>query len=254
MSDQLNELMRGLRNQRPPSAFASGQAVRQRGRKRSQRKALVAGFAAATVVGGVGVSVAGLPAGQRYDPGPTLSSPTTAGTTTRGSLTADMLLHPSDLGSEDWRPMETELFSGVLWWWAGLCEEAAVNPPALASRVEMRYVSYGPAERTEAVSEVVELYRAGWAERSISDVRSVLPQCSVDGNQYAIVDTGFAGDEALLVEMKQRYYIGESLAPEPFVTYAAAVRVGDIVLTIIPGVRNADYTRGLSRKAVERVR
>jgi hypothetical protein len=100
------------------------------------------------------------------------------------------------------------------------------------------------------VVEQVEEYEAGWGPRAIEDIRAVVRDCGryeygdLDdpagfSEQNRVVDTGFAGDESLLVETVR-------LAPPELETrYAAVVRYGDRVITLRASGLDADATRCL---------
>jgi hypothetical protein len=88
-------------------------------------------------------------------------------------------------------------------------------------------------------SERVETFAPGWAARSLEDVRQVVAACTryeygshspgAPGfrESHAIVDSGFAGDESMLVKTDRLELPGKSST-----RYTAVVRRGDRVLTL----------------------
>ena len=85
--------------------------------------------------------------------------------------------------------------------------------------------------------EYVEIYQPGWGERAVSEIRAVLDECATyeaggSGDpeafreQYVIVETGFAGDESLLIEVVRQN------PPELQTSYAVVVRRGEQVVTV----------------------
>jgi hypothetical protein len=95
-----------------------------------------------------------------------------------------------------------------------------------------------PAHRRSAsvhdgslVVEQVEEYEAGWGPRAVEDIRAVVRDCARYESdqfleQHRVVETGFAGDESLLVETVRL------VPPEVQTWYAAVVRYGDQVITL----------------------
>jgi hypothetical protein len=87
------------------------------------------------------------------------------------------------------------------------------------------------------VVEQVEQYEAGWGPRAVEEIRAVVGECAryeygelgdpaAFTEQNRVVDSGFAGDESLLVETVR-------LAPPEVRTwYAVVVRYGDRVITL----------------------
>lgn len=89
---------------------------------------------------------------------------------------------------------------------------------------------------TDPVQQV-EVYQPGWGKRAFTEIRQVLRECAnyeAGGpgdpdsyrQQHLIIDTGFAGDESLLVESMQMR------PPELHTSYAVVVREGDQITTI----------------------
>lgn len=96
----------------------------------------------------------------------------------------------------------------------------------------------------------VEDYQSGWGERAVTEIRRVLRECASYEHggrggpvgyrrQHLIVDTGFAGDESLLVE------VVEQRPPELETWYAAVVRHGDRITTFRSEQLDADELRRL---------
>jgi hypothetical protein len=95
-----------------------------------------------------------------------------------------------------------------------------------------------PAHRRSAtvhdgslVVEQVEEYEAGWGPRAFQDIRSVVRECGRYEaeeflEQHRVVETGFAGDESLLVETTRL------VPPQVQTWYAVVVRYGDRVITL----------------------
>jgi len=81
------------------------------------------------------------------------------------------------------------------------------------------------------VVEQVEEYEAGWGPRAVEDIRAVVRDCARYEaeeflEQHRVVETGFAGDESLLVETVRL------VPPQAETWYAAVVRYGDRVITL----------------------
>jgi hypothetical protein len=81
------------------------------------------------------------------------------------------------------------------------------------------------------VVEQVEEYEAGWGPRAVEDIRAVVRECARYEaeeflEQHRVVDTGFAGDESLLVETVRL------VPPQVRTWYAVVVRYGDQVITL----------------------
>lgn len=81
------------------------------------------------------------------------------------------------------------------------------------------------------VVEQVEEYEAGWGPRAVEEIRAVVRECGRYEaeeflEQHRVVETGFAGDESLLVETVRL------VPPQVRTWYAAVVRYGDRVITL----------------------
>jgi hypothetical protein len=76
---------------------------------------------------------------------------------------------------------------------------------------------------------------------------------------YTVIDEGFAGDESLLIEEETYTFEGTTISPDPWYSYVAVVRVGDVVRTIsyepwqrAPVPEAHDYVRELAQRAADR--
>jgi hypothetical protein len=232
MSDPLDELFLGLRNQPPPTSFVGPAAVRRRGRHRTQRSAVAAG-AAVLVVGAV-VGVSTVPS-RTSGPPPT---PLTSGSPLSSAGAADAVLRPGDLGPGDWRAVSGELFEGPLWFWANLCNAPELGTSTLDHQLWLDTVYYGNGQPGVFVA-VVERYEPGFAARNVDDARAAVARCRF--GEFTVVDTGFAGDQSMLVHQDPDRYI-------------AVVRVGDLVATVLGAVgRDATVVRSLASTAASRL-
>lgn len=141
----------------------------------------------------------------------------------------------------------------------GGCAGPTEPAPAMASRAEVAVpwswempacAGYQPGDyaspgyrvevRTREVADLleqVETYEPGWAAVAVADIRSVLDACAsyeAGGSgdpaafreQHLIVETGFAGDDSLLVEVVRQQ------PPDWQVSYAVVVRRGEEVTTV----------------------
>jgi hypothetical protein len=249
MADAFDALFDRMRAVQPPAPFAPATEVRRRGRQRTHRHRLAAAGGAALAVGGLGVgATVVLPHGS--DRLPPSGPPTTAPASPSQQPSQQpsrppggRLLELSDLGP-GWQRSTPEVFEGSdRWAWDGVCpayESAAV--PSLARRTEQQMVGFRRQYPEPAVVEIVERYAAGWGARNLDDVRTVIELCGratpppgEAPTRWTIEETGFAGDESLLVRHEAWAYQGEEIAPDPMVLYTAVVRVGDEVATIRAG-------------------
>lgn len=243
-----------LQGQPPPAPFAPAEAVRRRGRQRAQRRVASAGVAVAVVVGlgAGGIAVLREPAaapppaaGPASTVDATGSPAPSPATGAPERIPVGWLLVREDLGPGDWvRGWEPERFaSEPPWTWGELCPEYRGRIiGSLWLRQDLRTVAWtdgdwpgelGSAEPVAWVDQVVELFSAGGGAANLNDVRAVLERCNAmpgslaepgeeSSADYLVSDSGFAGDEALLVE--ERFGATVSLT--------AVVRVGDAVTTI----------------------
>jgi hypothetical protein len=175
------------------------------------------------------------------------------------------MLQPADLPGTGWTSDDAEPVEGPdMWYWAQACPDySGTDYPSLSQQVDVRVVSYTDGLRR--VTEVVELYPAGWGTRNLTDVRRVLTACtgsrpSPGSRQvpppvvYTIVGTDLAGDESLLVQVEQYAFAGETIGPSPVVWLVAVVRVGDGVATVLPPMDSTpDSVRPLARAAATRL-
>ncbi|HZN18747.1 MAG TPA: hypothetical protein VFB84_11315 [Micromonosporaceae bacterium] len=284
----LDEMFGQLRGQQPPAPFAPAELVRRRGRQRAHRQALAAG-AAVLAVAGTGTGLLALPdrPGGSVGPGPlgtsapggpaATASPNPTGspgvpeppvpTASRSPFTPPpvltavpetLLLQRADLGPGSWTRFQPEVFEGPQpWTWSDACSGyKSSDYPSLSWQVDVRTVGYRTGQ--ESVVEVVELYRLGAGAANLADVAAVVAFCAaatpppgVAPSRFTIVGAEIAGDESLLVKHEAWYYQGETLAPTPFVTYLAVVRVEDFVATVRS--RDEAYVRTLALKAAARL-
>lgn len=108
-----------------------------------------------------------------------------------------------------------------------------------------------PARRVEVeqIREgvVSEVYESGWGPDAFAEIRSVVHTCGSfeDGDlreQNLIVQTGFGGDESVLVETVRIEHGGGggqagATPPAMRTVYAAVVREGDAIVTVrVPGL------------------
>lgn len=123
----------------------------------------------------------------------------------------------------------------------------AYRPAELAAPQRRRW-----AQVTDrpGLTEQVEEYEAGWGWRAVAEIRTVVRACGRyeygrPGDpagylaQNRVIETGFAGDESLLVETVHL------VPPATEVWYAAVVRHGDRVTTVRTSNRGAAQTRCL---------
>lgn len=278
MSDQLDALFAGVRGVPPPDAFAPAEQVRRRGRQRSRRTALAAGAGVLAVTAVAAVLGAGLtrPAPDGVAPPPADSSPTTAAPTTasptpsRTSSPAPtrkaggVLLQPDELGPGTWRRFEAEQIQNAdLWYWGlwdGSCPAYRSSLfPSLPHRKALETVAYRAGGAT-SVSQIVERYDTGWGDDNVNDVRTAIDRCG-DAEptaetpavpRFTIVETGFAGDESLLVRT-ELVQLGQSPSSDPDINYIAVVRVGEFVTTVRAYPSDADRVRSLAERAAARL-
>jgi len=262
-------LFEELRGQQPPAPFAPAELVRRRGRQRAHRQALTASTAVLAVAGaGVGMlaSVAGPPEPPVVSPPPSTSSsaapvsPPPSGKIEPTLVPSNALLRREDLGPGDWREISGDAFEGSdIWTWADACPAYVPGRyESLRHRPRMATVTW--AKSNDTVTQHVDFFADGWGARNLADVRSVLALCAsstpppdVAPSVYEVVDTGFAGDDSLLVKLSQYYYEEETIAPTPFVSYLVVIRVGDTVSTIRTSGSEA-YARSLAERAAALLR
>lgn len=275
-SDRFEPLFDGLRGQRPPAPFAPATAVRRRGRQRARRQAVAVSVAvlAVTGLGAGGVATAvnapgpAPPPAATGSPAPTEPAPATPAP---DRIPADWLLTADDLGPGEWvtggfEPEWTE--SDPPWSWGNLCDAyPSEGYPSLFARAALQTVTWtdgpweglgGPRSIPNWVHQVVELFETGAvAAANLGDVRDVVGRCGrpvtvtpgVEAPRFEVVDSGFAGDESLLVLERQ---------PGDVSVYTAVVRVGAAVTTLesydVELARaDDDYLRAVARSAAARL-
>lgn len=280
MSDPLDAALRQLRGQPTPRPFAEPVEVRRRGRRRTIRQGVVTGVVVLAVFGAAaGALTRGdgwderPPPGQRSSspatstsPSPSASASSGAGSPSaassssqpsgspsssgsgRQSATGSGTLLPADLGPGQWKATGHELFEGGASYWGGpLCAaDSEANHPSYTHQVSHRGVSYVDGDRR--VSQAVERYQSGYGARNLTELRAAWQRCSrttkwpdgVAPSRYTIIDTGFAGDESMLVRIENWVFEGEDLAPTPLVSLAVVLRVGDTVTTVVPPFGSVD--------------
>jgi hypothetical protein len=259
MSDPLDALFDQLRSQRPPAAFAPPELVRRRGRQRAHRKALAVGFAVLAIAG-IGGGLPWLldldhtpdPAVETASPsvsvdGSATPEPTTSPTTGPTDVPSIVMLRPADLGVGTWTPLSPEgVFKGEeRWYWADLhAGYRAEDYPSRRHQIGQRVVRY-EGDRQATVEEIVERYDTGWGSRNVTDIQAVVaksgatpyaPPGAGAALRHTIIETGFAGDESLLIEQKPWNFNGSTTIPRPVIQLIAVVRVGDLVATVIPRI------------------
>ncbi|MFU8854176.1 hypothetical protein ACNAW0_24795 [Micromonospora sp. SL1-18] len=279
MSDQFDALFTKVRGVQPPAVFAPAEQVRRRGRQRSHRQVLGAGagvLAVAAVAGILGAGVTGSrpdgvsPPAASASP-PAASSLAAASTPARTASPASpsLPLQPRDLGPGNWRRFQAEQIENADRWywgfWNGMCPEYRSRDfPSLARQDALEMVAYrAPApsgKGVTSVSQIVERYAAGGGGDNVTDVRAVIDRCGHPGptpatpivERFAVVDTGFAGDESLLVRQDQAT-LPSSPTGGTHVDYIAVVRVGDAVTTVRAYPSDPDRVRALAVRAADRL-
>jgi hypothetical protein len=227
--------------------------------------AMAAGVALAMTGAGAGVALAVTAPSEPVPP---------AATPTVESGPPDMigpgrLLTAEDLGPGQWR---TDDWDGPEWedtrppgWPPEDCLGTAARS---VQRVDLGDVAWSTGPVTEQVQsdwvyQVVELFEPGDGQAVFAAVREAAVRCEPGGATthpgYSILDSGFAGDESLLLRQETYSYEGEELAPEPGLDYVALVRVGDAVATVdsFDGeLMRADpgYLREVAQRAADRLR
>lgn len=281
MSDPLTSRLGLLRNQRPPREFEAPEVVRQRGRARHRRSVVAASTAVLALIGGgtgVGLALASerrgtidvappTPVPVTSTPAPVSSPPPTSVPPQPSPVVtgdaANLFLRASDLGP-GWRQREKEpeIFEGQdPWYFSEACEDyRRTDYPSLDHLLTADAEGFdGPAPSHHLV-EIVTRYAAGWASRSVADGRAVVARCGtaspppgVAPTRRTIVDSGFAGDESVLVKVEQWYYDGEKIASQPLVTFVCVVRVGDRVATLVISGESGLDPRTVASRAVQRL-
>lgn len=261
MSD-LDTLFEGLRTEGPPAPFAAAEAVRRRGRQRARRQLAAAAVGVVLATGGAGAGFALAVTGQP-PPVPPAATPTGEATVPPGWLLTADDLGPGRWSSDLWDGPEFE--SEPLWWPRESCLD---GPQAPAHEVATATAAFSTGPVTESagsdwVGQVVTRYERGTAEAAFAELRQAYERCARPDDPlllaYTIVDSGFAGDESLLVRLEQRSYgEGDVVADDPYVTYLVVVRVDDavsIVRSYDNDLRAADpeLLRALAERVAERL-
>lgn len=256
MSEQLTVLFEQLRGNQPPTPFLTPDQIRRRGRQRNHRQAIAAGSAVLAVAGlGAGWAIAGTaseppPPATPLSPPPSPSaSPSPADLGRPPSVAASRLLRPEDFPVAGVRASELE--DGVREWpWVsvvgGCPEYRPADYPTVTNRHDARGLRYAAAEWD--AWEIVESYPDAVA--NMADVRKAIATCpaytypgGVDIEQTVVAER-FAGDDALLVRLRQ----GASI------DYMVAVRVGPLVATVMYSDGPESAARDLAPVVASRLR
>lgn len=281
MSDPLDNLLAGLRGQRPPVPFAPAAAVRQRGRQRAQRQAVSIGVAVLVVTGlSAGGAVAAL--GEREAPpvppaattaGPPLpATPSPSPTPTPAppaatAVPAEWLLEAGELPGTGWQESTGEMLTG-LWYWDGAepwCPEYRIEDySSVSQRIYLRIRGWlrDQSALPERIDQLVEQYPVGVGTTNLDDVRAFIELCSrrpepgdqVAPTYYEIEETGFAGDESMLIRVEQYMFnADDEIEPAGEAVHIAVVRVGDLVTTI-SFLNLPDEVQSIAQRAADRLR
>jgi hypothetical protein len=265
MPDTLEALFERLRTVEPPAPYAPAHEIRRRGRRQSYRHRLALG-GAALAVGGLSAGTAIVAAGGGSGPAPTpvlptasmspppsvLPSPTPSDRPSRPP--GGRLVQPSDLGGTGWQPLEgAEVIQNPdRWGSGGLCDYDSAAYPSLPHQTDVDVIAWRSPGAT--VTEVVEVYEAGWGARNMVDVRSVVAACDAatttgpGSTRFRVESTDFAGDEAVLVRIEATPFDAPVV-----VSYLAMVRVGDTVATVGVNLDDPAYARVLAIRAAARL-
>jgi hypothetical protein len=276
VSDRFDAAFESLRGQRPPAPFAPPEAIRRRGRQRTVRQVVAAGFAAFVVLVGGGAAAAvalDRGAGPPYPPGttptplPDSATPSAStGRTTGPGDPAAAFLKLSDLDGGPWRtfPLYEPFESGDRWYWGNiLCPAYHTADYQSLSHLE-KVATQGFESSGAAVHQHVTRYAPGWGGHALTDSRQAVNTCAGSAppnpstplqSHYTVLDTGFAGDAALLIR-ETTFVLGPSGEPPTATTnLVVIVRVGDL-LTLLHILSPADeaFARRLAIKAATRLR
>jgi hypothetical protein len=269
MSDGFDTLFEGLRGQRPPTPFAPAAAVRRRGRQRAHRQAASVGVAVLAVTGlGAGgvVTALGEPGPPVLPGGTTAAAPSVPTSPVVTEVPDAWLLTAGDLAGTGWQEDTGELLEGA-WFWDGAepwCPEYRIEDyPSVPQQADARTIGWSrdTAVLPERVDQLVELFPPGVGAMSVDDVRAFLERCSrrpEQGDQvaptyYEIEETGFAGDESLLVRVEQyQFNADDEIEPAGEPLHVAVVRVRDAVTTI-RFLNLPDDVRIVAQRAADRL-
>jgi hypothetical protein len=263
MSDPIEAAVRTLRGQPPPGGFASADAVRRRGTRRTHRQVATAAVAVLAVAGGV-VTWAGTGIGQQVPRVTTASSPSPSGKAAVRPpvlLTPAMFLTAADLGAGDWVIGQSADVGRNYWYWQGTCQPyRRADYPSLGRRAQMDWRDFSRPDGTGAGFQMIERYQPGVGPGNLTDVRARLRDCAglqspapAAGGfplRWTPVADGFAGDDAVLA----KHEVFPEGGPVQ-VSFTVAVRVGDLVSTIMldDGTSEA-AAREIAAKAADRLR
>jgi hypothetical protein len=258
MPDTLDVLFERLRAVQPPAPYAPAHEIRRRGRRRSYRHRLAMG-GAALAVGGIGAGTVIVAAGGGPGPAPTpvptaSQSPSPSPTIRPTRPPGGRLLQPSDLGGTGWERLEgAEVIQNADTWGSGnLCDYDSADYPSLPRQIDVDVIAWLSPGAT--VTEVVEVYEAGWGARNMVDVRAVVAACESaattgpGSTRFLVESTDFAGDEAVLVRIEATPFDAPVV-----VSYRAMVRVGDRVATVGVNLDDPAYARVLAIRAAARL-
>jgi hypothetical protein len=261
VSDPIVTTIRSLRGQEPPGGFASAEAVRRRGTRRTYRQLLTAAVAVLAVAGGV-VTWAGTRTERQVPPVTTSVTPSASGTSSVRppvTLTPAMFLTAADLRLGNLAIGQAGEIGRDVWMWQDICRQyRRADYPSLAERVQMDWRDFS-TNGSGAGVQMIERYEPGAGRRNFDDVRARLRDC--DGMQsdpvvgaepirWTLVANGFAGDDAVLAKYEQPQRGGPVK-----VRFQVAVRVGDLVSTVrLDAVTSEATARDIAAKAAARLR
>lgn len=274
--DPLDSLVEEVRQQRLPARFLPAEVIRRRSRQRSYRQAALAGVAVLAVTGLAALALAPPPDLLPRPPAQSTSPPTHSALPS-AEIPPEWLLAAEDLGPGPWDPPaasdDAEWLENGWGWGCDAGPGHRTEPyPSIQHRLDQARVYWYRADRELnelwTVDETIELYEASWGPANIADVRAAITQCSqrpTPGMDVApvyntIVAEGFAEDESLLVQTETYTFEGRTISPDPWYSYTAVVRTGDVVRTITylpwrraPVPEAEDYLRGLAQRAADRL-
>ncbi|MGC5018525.1 hypothetical protein [Micromonospora sp. DT47] len=268
--------------------------IRARARRRTIRTAVVTPTVLALVFAGGWAALAGRPV-DRPAPAPADSATPTPAVTTPAATPSPLptfvvpgdpawigpeaLLQPEDVGpgmrlhgEDSFEPRERQPWTFDL---TGTCP--AYAGLRVTAHQRYRYLRIHTVERVadynglEAVEVEVERYSGRGAQQVLADMRKVASACARSEydspedstpshparayHRWAVLSSGFAGDESLLVR-HERFVrergTGRQMGDHT-VTLLAVVRVGDLVTVLSSGNRTEARMRELARSAAHRM-
>jgi hypothetical protein len=277
MSDPIETALQRLRDQKPPGGFASADAVRRRGIRRTYRQIVAAGVAVLAIVGGVvtwaethtdrltqPVTTSPTPSPSGTRSATTSPTPSPSGTPSAAppvALTPAMFLTAADLGAGDLVIGQAGEVGRDLWMWQDVCQPyRRADYPSLANRAQMDWRDFTRTGGYGAGFQMIERYEPGAGPRNFDDVRARLRDCAglhspdpAIGNlplRWTLVANGFAGDDAVLAK-KELLLQGGRVR----VSFAVAVRVGDLVSTVwLDDVTSEAIARDIAATTAARLR